>query len=62
MCNIGDEVKIEFFDPPPADLIVLKPLDKEFYDVMDIKSMLETSIVSNYPLIKLNQTIKISQI
>lgn len=60
MCDIGDEVNIEYFDPPSADLIVLKPLDKEFYDVMDIKSMLETSIISKYPFIKLNQTLKIN--
>lgn len=60
MCDIGDEVNIEYFDPPSAVLIVLKPLDKEFYNVMDIKSMLETSIISNYPFIKLNQTLKIN--
>ena len=38
----------------------LKPLNKEFYEVMDIKSMLETAFVNNYPCIELGQNIKIN--
>ena len=60
LCEIGDEVEIEYYDPPPANLIKLKPLCEKFYEVMDIKSMLEKAIVTNYPFIQVQQTLKIN--
>lgn len=60
LCQIGDEVEIEYYDPPPATLIKLKPLSETFYEVMDIKSMLEKAIVTNYPFIQVQQILKIN--
>lgn len=60
LCKIGDEVKIEYYDPPSASLIKLKPLSEKFYEVMDIKSMLEKAIVTNYPFIQVQQILKIN--
>jgi hypothetical protein len=58
--NIGDEVECNLFDPPDATKVIFKPLNKSFYEINDIKSILEHNIIKKYQFLVKNQKITIN--
>ena len=56
--EIGNEIQIEYIDPPQATHIKLKPMSKELYDIKDIKTFLENIIIKDYPILIEDSIIK----
>lgn len=59
-CEPTSTVVIEYVSPPKAINIRLKPVNNTFYDIEDIKSMLEITIQKNYPVIRIGQYINVN--
>ena len=65
--NIADElfveknsiINIQYYVPPKGSYIKLKPKTTKFYDILEVKSVLEQNIVNNYPVLQKNMTIRI---
>lgn len=53
IANIQDSVLIDYYNPPQASHMKLKPLCKEFYDIDDVKENLENVITKYYPVIQI---------
>lgn len=56
-CEPTTNVIIEYVTPPKATNIKLRPVYETFYQIEDIKSILEMTIQQNYPVIREGQYI-----
>ena len=52
------KIEIEYYVPPKGSYIKLKPQDKNFYEIENIKTNLESIITKNYPVIELNNILE----
>jgi len=53
MANIQDDILVDYYNPPQASHMKLKPMCKEFYEIGDIKENLENIITKYYPVIQI---------
>jgi len=53
-------VNISYYLPPKGSFLKLKPKSEAFYDIIDIKNLLETKIKRNYPVIQSESTLLIN--
>ena len=57
--NRDDFINIEYYIPPKANYIKLKPNQKEFYNIIDVKDFLGNHIKKYYPVLKKDSIISI---
>lgn len=53
------DIKLEYCVPPKGSYIKLKPHSKDFYDIIDVKNILENNIQKNYPILQQDLSISI---
>jgi len=52
-------IDIEYYVPPKGTYIKIKPKNKQFYDIQEVKYILEKNIINNYPVLSVGDNIRI---
>ena len=53
----SSQIKLDYFTPPKGSYIKLRPLNENFYEIQEVKEVLEKNIVEHYPVLEKHQTI-----
>ncbi len=57
MADIQENVLVDYYNPPQASHMKLKPMCKEFYEIDNIKENLEKIITKYYPVIQIGDVL-----